>query len=109
MRITLGGVAATVLLLFYLAVYRPTRSSFSGWWSLALLCAGLSTSLLLFNGTSWQIFTTPASNVLSAIGVTGTWFAMRSLRNRQLPRWLLVVAPAAVLIATLAQNPGTYI
>lgn len=109
MRITLGGVAATVLLLFFLGVYRPTRSSFSGWWSFALLCAGLSTSLLLFNGTPAQVFTTPASNMLSAIGVTGTWFAMRSLRHRRLPRWLLVVSPAAILLLTFTQDPATNI
>src|SRR5690554_175683 len=109
MRMTLGGVAAIVLLLFYLGVYRPTRSSFSGWWSLALLCAGLSTSLLLFNGSSLQIFTTPTSNVLAAIGVTSVWFAMRSLRRGRLPRWLLGVSPAVIVILTLLQHPGSNI
>ncbi|MFN3865253.1 MAG: diguanylate cyclase domain-containing protein [Demequina sp.] len=106
MRITLGGVSATVLLLFYLGVYRPTRSSFSGWWSLSLLCAGAATTLLLFNGSAVQIFTTPASNVMSVIGVTCVWFATRSLRRQQLPVWLLAVAVVGILVATLPQDPG---
>ena len=109
MRAILGGMAATVLLLFYLGVYRPTRSSFSGWWSVALFCAGLSTSLLLFNGHPLQTFTTPVSNMLAAMGVTGTWFAMLSLRHKTLPRWLLAVAPAVILVPTLLQNPSTNI
>ena len=109
MRAILGGMAATVLLLFYLGVYRPTRSSFSGWWSLALLCAGLSTSLLLFNGHPLQTFTTPASNMFAAVGATGTWFAMRSLRHKTLPKWLLAASPAAIVIPTLLQDPTTNI
>lgn len=109
MRMTLGGIAATVLLLFYLGVYRPTKSSFSGWWSVALLCAGLSTSLLLFNGTSLQGLSTPVSNMLAVVGATGTWFAMRSLRNRHLPLWLLALAPTVTLVATVIQSPGTNI
>ena len=34
---------------------------------------------------------------------------MRSLRNRRLPRWLLIVAPVVILIPTLAQDPDTNI
>ncbi len=106
MRIALGGVSLTVLLLFYLGVYRPTRSRFSGWWSVSLLCAGMSTSLLLFNDTDVQMFTNPASNVLSVAGVTCVWFATRSLRREQLPLWLLAVAPVAILVPSLLQNPA---
>ncbi|MFW7415076.1 GGDEF domain-containing protein [Demequina sp. SO4-18] len=107
MRIALGGVSLTVLVLFYLGVYRPTRSSFSGWWSVSLLCAGSSTSLLLFNGTGLQVLANPGSTALSAIGVTCVWFATRSLRRgRALPLWLLAVAPAVILVPTLLQNPA---
>ena len=107
MRIALGGVSLTVLILFYLGVYRPTRSSFSGWWAVSLVCAGSSTSLLLFNGSALQIVANPASNVLSVIGVTCVWFATRSLRRgRGLPLWILAVVPFAILVPTFLQNPA---
>ncbi len=106
MRVALGGVALTVLILFYLGVYRPTRSKFSGWWSVSLLCAGSTTSLLLFNGTDLQVIANPASNVLSMAGVTCVWFATRSLRRRRLPLWLLGVAPPAILVPTILGNPA---
>lgn len=106
MRVALGGVSLTVLILFYAGVYRPTRSAFSGWWSVSLLGAGLSTSLLLLNGTEAQPITNPASNVTSVIGVTCVWFATRSLRRRRLPVWMLAVAPPAILVPSLLQNPA---
>lgn len=106
MRIALGGVSLTVLLLFYLGVYRPTRSSFSGWWSVGLLCACVATSLLLFNGSDLQPILNPASNVLSIAGAMCIWFAMRSLRRRHLPLWLLGVAPPVILVPSLLENPA---
>lgn len=106
MRIALGGVSLTVLLLFYLGVYQPTRSSFSGWWSVLLLCTGLSTSLLLLNGTDLQPIANPTSTVLSMVGATCGWFATRSLRRQQLPMWLLGVAPAAILVPVFLENPA---
>lgn len=106
MRIALGGVSLTVLVLFYLGVYRPTRSSFSGWWSVSLLCAGSSTTLLLLNDSALQVVANPVSTVLSVVGVTCVWFATRSLRRRRLPLWVLAVSPALILIPSLLQNPG---
>lgn len=107
MRIALGAVAATVLVLFYLAVYRPTRSSFSGWWCISLLLAGLAISLLLANGTSVRAATYLASTALATAGSTCVWFAMRSLGGRRLPRWLLVVGPVAVVAASSLDMPDT--
>ncbi len=109
MRIALGGVTLTVLVLFYLGVYRPTRSSFSGWWVVSLLCAGASTTLLLLNGTEMQVTANPASTVLAAVGATCVWFATRSLRHRRLPLWLLAVAPAAMLVLVVLQDPANNI
>lgn len=96
-----------VLVLFYLGVYRPTRSSFSGWWSVSLLCASSSTALLLFNGSDLQVVANPASNVLAMAGVTCVWFATRSLRRQQLPTWLLGAAPPAILVPSLLENPAS--
>lgn len=109
MRIALGGVSLTVLVLFYLGVYRPTKSSFSGWWSISLLCAAASTLLLLFNGTPAQIVANPASTVLSVAGATCVWFATRSLRRQKLPLWMLGVAPALGLVPALLDDPANNI
>lgn len=106
MRTVLGLVALTVFVLFYFGVYRPTRSSFSGWWTLSLLFVGASSSLLTFNGSDLQVVMLPASNVLAALCVTCIWFATRSLRRARLPRWLLAVAPIAILVPTVLDDPA---
>ncbi|MFW7413533.1 diguanylate cyclase domain-containing protein [Demequina sp. SO4-18] len=103
MRLVLGGVTLTVLLLFYLGVYRPTRSSFSGWWTLTLLCAAMARLLLLFNGSDLQVITNSASIVLAVIGVTSVWFATRSLRRERLPLWLLGAAPVVILVPRILE------
>lgn len=105
MRIALGAVAATVLVLFYLAVYRPTRSSFSGWWCISLLLAGLAILLLLDGDGPLRAVTYLASTALAAAGSTCVWFAMRSLSGRRLPRLLLVLGPAAVVAASATDIP----
>jgi diguanylate cyclase (GGDEF)-like protein len=106
MRIALAGVSLTVMVLFYLAVYRPTRSKFSGWWTVSLLCAGASTSLLMLNGSDLQVVANPASSALATAGVTCVWFATRSLRRQRYPMWLLGVAPAAILVLAFLENPA---
>jgi len=106
LRVVLGAVSLMVLVLFYLGVYRPTRSPFAGWWTLALLCSGLSSALLLMNGTPAQAFANPSSTVLSAAGVTCTWFATRSLRRDDLPLWVLPVGAGAVGALALLGGPG---
>ena len=106
LRITLGAISLTVLVLFYLGVYRPTRSSFSGWWTASLLCSGMASSLLLLNGTSAQVVANSAANALQVTGVTCVWFATRSLRRRALPVWVLAVAVTGMLVATALDDPG---
>lgn len=107
LRVTLGTVSVTVLMLFYLGVYRPTRSSFSGWWTVSLVLSGMATAVLMWMDGGLQAPALLAYNVLSAAGVTCVWFATRSLRRRQLPLWLLAVAPAAVVVPTFLQSPAT--
>lgn len=105
MRFALGAVSLTVLVLFYLGVYRNTRSSFSGWWCVSLLLAGLATMLLLFNESPVRVATYPVSTALAAAGATCVWFAMRSLRSQKLPLWLLVVGPVVILVPASMAPP----
>ncbi|MDN4481179.1 GGDEF domain-containing protein [Demequina muriae] len=105
MRIALGAVSLVVLLLFYLGVYRPTRSSFSGWWTLSLLSAGTSSTLLLFNRGELELVVNSGSMALAAVGATCVWFATRALRRERLPRWILGVAPVAILVSAVGYEP----
>ena len=107
LRVLLAVVTLCVLLLFYLGVYRPTHSPFSGWWTLALVCAASSSSLLLLNGTVVQVIANPLSTLLSAAGAMCVWFATRSLRSRPSPVWLLAVVPVGCFAVALFDSPST--
>lgn len=106
LRVVLGGVSVVVLALFYLGVYRPTRSSFSLWWSWSLVFAGATAIFLMGDGTPVQPVTNPASTVASAIGSVCVWYAGRSLRTLANPRWVIIVAPVACLAAALTDKPS---
>ena len=99
LRFVLAVVSLAVLALFFLGVYRPTHSPFSGWWTISLLCAATSSLLLLGDDTSAQTFTNPASSAVAAMGAVGVWFATRSLRQRRSSVWLLLAAGAACAVA----------
>lgn len=107
LRFVLSVLAVLVLTLFYAGVYRPTRSSFAGWWCIALLCTALSPLLLLMNGTSAQVLANPLSSGISVLGATFVWFATRSVRGLTPVWWLTYVLPVAVMIVALFQNPAT--
>jgi|GEM_PF-1205326 len=109
LRLMVGIVSLAVLALFYLGVYRPTHSPFSGWWTLALICAAASAVLLLGDETELQAVTNPASTLASAVGAVCVWFATRSLRHRSSPVWVMVVAPVVCLAAALLDHPSTNI
>jgi diguanylate cyclase (GGDEF)-like protein len=103
----LGVVCICVLALFYLGVYRPTQSPFSGWWSVSLLCAAVTPVLLLSDGSSLQVFLNPLSSATSAVGTICVWFATRSLRQRSNPVWLMITATAAVVVFAVLDSPAT--
>src|SRR6187431_2851257 len=103
----LAVVSLMVLALFYLGVYRPTHSPFSGWWTISLICAAASSILLLPNGSGLQIITNPVSTAVASVGATCVWFATRSLRNKKSPVWLIAVAPAACFVAAYLDSPRT--
>lgn len=107
LRFILAVVSLAVLALFYLGVYRPTHSPFSGWWTISLLCAAVSAPLFLGNGTTAQVFANPAANAVSAAGAMGVWLATRSLRQRTLSLWPLVVAPLVCIGAAAIEHPST--
>ncbi|MFV0285777.1 MAG: GGDEF domain-containing protein [Demequina sp.] len=107
LRITLGIVTLTVLVLFWAAVYLPTRSPFAGWWTMALAWSTLSPVLLLFNGSPAQVVLNPTSNVLSAWAGLSVWWATRSMRDREPPSWVLPVVSVVTLVTALIDSPGT--
>ena len=106
LRFTLAVVSLAVLALFYLGVYRPTHSPFSGWWTFSLLCAATSSLLFLGNDSSVQGITNPAANAISAAGAIGVWFATRSLREQRSPVWPIVVAPLVCVAAAAVEHPA---
>ncbi|MFW2513250.1 diguanylate cyclase [Demequina sp. SO4-13] len=105
MRFALGAVSLTVLVLFYLGVYRPTRSTFSAWWCVSLLLAGLAIFLVAFNDSRVGFVSYPFSTALAAAGSTCVWFAMRSLRRVRLPLWVLVFGPGVMLVPAALEVP----
>ncbi|WP_084078369.1 diguanylate cyclase [Demequina sp. NBRC 110057] len=106
LRIALGVVSLTVLVLFWAAVYRPTRSPFAGWWTMSLAWSTLSPLLLLFNGTPAQVVLNPASNVIAVWAGVSVWWATRSLRGSRVPVWVMPVASLAALLAAVADDPS---
>lgn len=109
LRLTLASVSLCVLVLFYAGVYRPTRSSFAGWWTLALLCSFLSPILLLANHTPLQVIANPLSSMISGLGSVLIWFATRALRERSNHGELALVTVIVLGAAAAVQSPGTNI
>jgi len=107
LRFVLAVVSLAVLALFFLGVYRPTHSPFSGWWTISLVCAATSAILLLGDGTSAQSITNPASSAIAAMGAVGVWFATRSLRQRRSSVWILLAAGAACALAGALDHPSS--
>jgi diguanylate cyclase (GGDEF)-like protein len=105
LRVSFGLIALCVLVLFYVATFRTTRSAFSGWWVLSLLLYVLSSGLFLFNGTSLQQVANPLGNAFGVAGSACVWAAASSLRDRRLPRTWLAVPPLLVLAASLLDHP----
>ncbi len=107
LRITLGIVSLVVLALFWVGVYRPTRSPFAGWWTMSLVWSSIGPLLLLLNGTPAQVITNPVSSMTTVWGAFSVWFATRSLRGRGAhPRWMVGVS-VVVLVAAFFDDPAT--
>lgn len=106
LRVTFGVVAVAVLVLFYFATYRRSRSSFAAWWIASLVLFIVSSTLFLLNGTSAQAFANPLGNALAVAGAASVCAAARSLRGHE-PRYLhLLPVPLVVLVAALLDDPA---
>ncbi len=107
LRVALGTVLGTTLLLFYGVTYRRTRAPYVALWCLALLGVAAGTSLYLFNGTDAQRWSNPLANVVVVVGMGCAWAAARSLQGRRTPWWWLAAAPAVVLAFAWGDSPAT--
>lgn len=106
LRVAFAVVALAVLVLFYCATYRRSRSAFTRWWIVSLLLFIGSAGLFLLNGTPVQVVANPTGNAAGVAGACTVWAAARSLRGRPV-RWMhLVPAPVVVLAASLADDPA---
>ena len=106
LRVAFGLIALCVLVLFYVATYRSTRSAFSAWWLLSLAAYLSSSVLFLLNGTPVQAVANPAGNLFGVAGSACVWAAASSLRDRRPPRPGLLVPPLLVFVASLLDDPA---
>src|SRR5665811_2122537 len=105
--VAFGVVALTMLILFYFATFRSTRSPFCGWWCVALAAFLGGASAYLLNGTPQQYWADPLGNFLIVLGAASTWVAAKTLRGPRPALWQLMFAPVLTLIFTVLGHPGT--
>lgn len=106
LRVAFGLVAACVLVLFYFATYRTTRSAYSGWWCVSLGCFVTGAMLYLCNGTPVQVVANPLGNTIGVLGAAGVWAAARSLSGRSVPWRQLLPVPVVVLVFSALEDPA---
>ncbi|WP_062388517.1 GGDEF domain-containing protein [Demequina iriomotensis] len=107
LRVALAAVAATLLVLSYVGVYRRDRSRYSAWWTASLVTSGVGTALYLFNGTDAQVAANPVANILSALAAACTWGAARSLSGRATPWRAVAVGPTVTVLMSMLEHPST--
>ncbi len=107
MRLELGVVLLSSLVLCYGATYRSTRARYVGLWCLALVVFATSSLLSLGNGTAAQAWTQPAAGATMALGATLVWRAARTLDGRTLPWAVHAALPGLVLVASGVASSGT--
>lgn len=106
LRIAFGLVAVCVLVLFYSATYRSTRSAYSRWWCISLVVFLVSAVLYLLNDTPVQVLSNPLGNAFAVFGAISVWAAARSLRPLAVPVRAMVLVPGVVLVTSLLDDPG---
>ncbi len=107
LRVAFGLVATCVLVLFYFATYRTTRSAYSGWWCVSLACFVTGALLYLCNGTPVQVVANPLGNTVGVLGAAGVWAAARSLSGATVPLRQLLPVPAVVLVCSALDDPAS--
>ncbi len=106
MRLELGVVLLSALVLCAGATYRSTRARYVGLWCVALVVLALASVLSLGGETSLQGWTLPPASALMVLGATVVWRAARSLDGGSLPLGVHVVLPGLVLAVCLAGDPA---
>lgn len=109
LRVVFGVVAIVLLLHIYFVTYRSTRSSYSLWWSLALLFIMSGSSLYLFNGTDHQAWANPVGNFLLVTAAVAVWGGARSLSDRALDPWRAAVGPLIAVTVAAIDSPGSHV
>lgn len=106
-RLAFSVVAVTLLLLLYLALYRPTRAAYAGWWCLSLTFFLGGEALYVADGTAWQRVANPFGNAIIVLGAAAAWAGACSLRDRRPPWWQIAGGPAAVGVWSGFGHPAT--
>ncbi|QYJ04536.1 GGDEF domain-containing protein [Nocardioides panacisoli] len=104
LRVALGAVALTALVLMYAAVFRANRSAYCAWWCWALAAFMAGTACYLLNGTDHQVWANPLGNALTVGGAWCVWLAARSLRRPVTNAWWAVVPMGATGAAGLLDD-----
>ncbi|MGY2744306.1 GGDEF domain-containing protein [Pseudarthrobacter sp. O4] len=107
LRVALAVVDLTLLLLFYFITFRRTRSTYSGWWCMALFLFLTGNAAYLLDGTAHQVWANPGGNVLLVAGAASIWAGARSLRTAVPKAWLLAAGPAVTAVASVLDQPAT--
>ena len=106
LRVAFAVAALTMLVLFYFVNYRSTRSSYSGWWCVALIFFLTGSLGYVLNGTGHQWWANPLANGLTVMGQVCVWASARSLRtDSPRARWLPWL-PAALVAVSLLDDPA---
>nr|WP_325208691.1 GGDEF domain-containing protein [Salinibacterium sp.] len=109
LRIALGVVALVLLAHIYLVTYRNTRSSYSLWWSVALLFILSGSSAYLFNGTEHQLWANPLGNLLLVAAAAAVWGGARSLSERAVGPWHAAAGPLLAVTAAALDSPARHV
>ncbi|KRE81517.1 GGDEF domain-containing protein [Arthrobacter sp. Soil764] len=107
LRIAFGLMALVLVVLFYFAAYRLTRSPYSAWWCGALLFFLSGAGCYLLDGTAHQVWANPVGNALLVHGGVAVWAGARSLRTVRPPKWAFTGIPLVTLVASLLDHPAT--
>ena len=107
LRVSFAIVALTMLLLFYLVIYRVTRSTFCGWWCVALSQFLAGSAAYLLDGTDQQWWSNPTGNALLVGGAASVWAGTRAIRGRPFHRSIIVGAMAVTAVVSALDHPST--
>lgn len=97
LRVVFGLIALCVLLLCYAVTYRSTRSAYSRWWCLSLLCIVLGAVFFVASGAPRQLASNPLGNAAGVLSAACIWASGRSLGGRDVRWWWLGFAPGVAL------------